>query len=489
MQKYIDKNTDTNETQKISFMIYICIVDIMENEKSFNYQVVLKPKDIKFTKCQIPSRFDNGTCLKDLLDDVKSGKVLCKDISAAEVVWDMDRWEWYTLSNRRLWIFKELEKAGKISFITMSRVETVNDGWRSTDSTPEFFSEAELYEPNWDITIDTITKPNGTNSIMAEELQKSTTVDESAKKKNDSVVQNGEHNNENQDKENNKKRRQLSEKSDEDEWVEKVIEKKRNKSFSRDDKNLSLSDSRQSLFSNTSSCSSISRSQRKIDKQYGLSGYGSYNKYKTEYLDKVKADKKSILKKYKPYQVSSSRSSLSRSSSYGKLSGSSKSYSTNSVYTTESFTSIRESRRSSFSEENSTYTTTTSLERQTRRMRLYSDDIEEFKGRSKEIVPHQTSRNSLVGSVVPSGAIKLADLYAMWQKRRLSYLRSSRLAITNGVASGYNCGLCYKKFETIVDLQQHCEALLHYACITCGKFFSTYASLGQHCQQLSHQKD
>ena len=456
----------------------------MESGASFNYQVVLKPKDIKFTKNRIPSRFDNGTHLKDLLEDIKSGKILCKDISAAEVVWDMDRWEWYTLSNRRLWVFKELEKAGKISFISMSRVETVNDGcWRSTDSTPEFYSEVELYEPDWDITIDTVTKPKGTNSIMAE--QKSTTINN--KKKSEKVVQDGD---DDKGNENNKKRRQSPEKSDEDEWVERVIERKRSKSFSRDDKKLSLS--RQSLLSNTSSCSSISRNQRKIDKRYGLHGYGSYNKYKTDYLDKIKAEKKSILKKYKPYQVSSSRSRLSRSSSYGKLSGYSRSFSTNSVYTTESFTSInRESRRSSFSEENSIYTTTTQLERQTRRMRLYSDDIEESKGRSNEIVPYKSSlsRNSSVGSIVPSGAVKLADLYAMWQKRRLSYLRSSRLEITNGVASGYICGLCYKKFETIVDLQQHCEALLHYACITCGKFFSTYASLGQHCQKLRHQKD
>ena len=447
---------------------------------SFNYQVVLKPKDVKYTTKKIPSRFDNGTLLKDLLDDLKSGKILCKDISAAEVVWDMDRWEWYTLSNRRLWVFKELEKAGKISFITMSRVETVNQaGIRGSDPSPEFYSEVELYEPDWDITIDTLSESKGTNNIMAEELKQSNINNEKKKqeKKDDR---------EKKTPEKIKKKRHSSE-SFEEEWVERVIERKQSRSLSRGDKKLSLSS--QSLFSNASSSSSISRNQRKIDNQSGFHGYGNYNKYKAEYLDKIKAEKRAILKKYKPYNVPSSRGSLSRSSSYGKLVGSSRSHSYNSVYTTESFTTIkRESRRSSFSEENST---TTSLERQTRRMRLYSDDIEESREQSKEIVPYQSSssRGSFSNSVVLSGEVKLADLYAMWQKQRLKYLRSSKLAITNGVAEGYICGLCYKKFETIVDLQQHCEALLHYACITCGKFFSTYASLGQHCQKLRHQKD
>ena len=473
---------------------------------SFNYQVLLKPNDVKFTVKRIPSRFDNGTLLKDLLEDLKSGKIVSKDISAAEVVWDSDRWEWYSLSNRRLWVFKELEKVGKISFISMSRVETTVDG-ESNNSPKSIYSEVELFDPDWDITIDTLSEPKGTNKIMAEELKKPSSQEkkENNEKNQKKDVNNNSNVNEwisdgDKQKEGisksmskSKPKRRLSE-DVEEEWVERDVDKKRSRSLSHGDSKLSLYNSTHSLFSNTSSAfTSISRNQRKIDKQSGLHGYGNFNTYKTEYLDKIRAEKRAILRKYKPYNSrSSSKQSLSRSSSYGKLSRSSRSYSCNSMYSeslTTTTTTVQEERRSSFSEKASS---TTSLERQTRRMRLYSDDIEETREeKSREFIPYRSSsKSSLIGSLVPlSGGIKLADLYALWQRRRVDYLRSSRLAITNGAATGYICGLCYKKFDTIVDLQQHCGALLHYACITCGKFFSSYASLGQHCQELRHQKD
>ncbi|XP_066924915.1 uncharacterized protein [Clytia hemisphaerica] len=447
--------------------------------ESFNYQVILKPKDVKFTSTEIPSRFDNGTSLRELLEDLKSGKILSKDIPAAEVIWDCDRWEWYTLSNRRLWVFRELEKCGKITFIGMSRVESVD---KAIEKTPELYSDAQLYDPDWDITIDS-TKPPMKNKVMAIDVSSLPMVGEQDAEPDDRARRSDKTNEKDSDgrKEKRSMKRSRSEQSnvggnEDEEWIEKVVEKKRISHYS----------SSQSLSSNTS-CSSLARSDRVIDKTSGLHGYGNYHLYKTEYLDKIKAERKAILKKFKPYNVeSSSRGSISRSSSFGKLIGSSRSYSSSSVYTEEQVT-IKRERRSSVSSNTSE---TGYIEKGTRRLRLYSDDIESShtsKESSRDLVPYR-DRSSSMDCVVSSG-IKLLDLYAMWQKRRIEYLRSCRYAIKDSSPDPFICGLCYKQFRTIVDLQQHCEALLHYACITCGKFFTSYASLGQHAQRLRHQKD
>lgn len=38
-------------------------------------------------------------------------------------MWYVEKWEWYSLDNRLLWVFRELEKAGKISYIEMRRLD------------------------------------------------------------------------------------------------------------------------------------------------------------------------------------------------------------------------------------------------------------------------------------------------------------------------------------------------------------------------------
>lgn len=95
------------------------------------------------------------------------------------------------------------------------------------------------------------------------------------------------------------------------------------------------------------------------------------------------------------------------------------------------------------------------------------------------------------GIVVMEG-IQLSDLYALWVRRRAEFLEARRegcLHLMYGPEDGFLCGLCFKKFRHVVQLQQHCEELLHYACITCGRFFNTYTALGQHCSAMNHTKD
>jgi len=434
---------------------------------SFNYQVILNPKDIKFSEKEIPSRFDNGKTLIALYNEICSGKTFCKNIPAIEVVWDSDRWDWYTLNNRRLWVFKELEKCGKISFVGMSRVELVDSSKKHKKT--KFYENVELYDPLWDSCIKSKSqaeKDKHNKLYMSIELADLPKVSKAKLKPQ---------------KEKEKKQEENSTSDDDDddvEWVEKSVTTKKNHEldFKSSDHHHSSS---LSLASNVS-LSSISRKERVIDNRSGLHGYGYYNAYKTEYLDKIKKEKKALLKKYKPYDVGSSYRNISRSSSFQNITGSSRSYSCESVF---SETVYKKSRRSSIGyspEENVSKV----IEKRTRRTRLFSDNIDSgYSGsNSSELVRYNSSAS------LDSG-IKLFDLYSMWQKRRIEYLRSTRLALTHGSAQFYLCGLCFKKFCTIVDLQQHCESLLHYACITCGKFFSSYASLGQHCQRLRHQKD
>ena len=80
------------------------------------------------------------------------------------------------------------------------------------------------------------------------------------------------------------------------------------------EKRRSLSQSLISLdsaFSSTSalSLSSITREQRHIDLFSGFYGYGNFDKYNTEYLSKLRAERLASKRKWKPYDVASSMGS------------------------------------------------------------------------------------------------------------------------------------------------------------------------------------
>lgn len=80
------------------------------------------------------------------------------------------------------------------------------------------------------------------------------------------------------------------------------------------EKRSSLSQSLISLdsaFSSASaiSLSSITRQQRHIDLFSGFYGYGNFDKYNTEYLNKLRAERLASKRKWKPYDVASSMSS------------------------------------------------------------------------------------------------------------------------------------------------------------------------------------
>lgn len=90
---------------------------------SFVYMVLLKPSEIRFTKNLLASEFDNGIPLSETFTQIKNGEILLEDVPAIEVVFYPEKWEWFTLNNRRLWVLKELEKIGKCRYVKTKRVE------------------------------------------------------------------------------------------------------------------------------------------------------------------------------------------------------------------------------------------------------------------------------------------------------------------------------------------------------------------------------
>lgn len=94
---------------------------------NFTYLVLLKPSEIRFTKNILASKFDNGIPLVETFTQIKNGEILLEDIPLIEVVFYPEKWEWYTLNNRRLWVLRELEKVGKCRFVKTKRIEYVEN--------------------------------------------------------------------------------------------------------------------------------------------------------------------------------------------------------------------------------------------------------------------------------------------------------------------------------------------------------------------------
>ena len=94
---------------------------------NFTYLVLLKPSEIRFTKNLLAAKFDNGIPLVETFTQIKNGEILVEDIPLIEVVFYQEKWEWYTQNNRRLWVFKELEKIGKCEYIKTKRIEYVEN--------------------------------------------------------------------------------------------------------------------------------------------------------------------------------------------------------------------------------------------------------------------------------------------------------------------------------------------------------------------------
>ncbi|KAL3876405.1 hypothetical protein ACJMK2_034254 [Sinanodonta woodiana] len=99
----------------------------------------LSPSEIRFSQDSINNVFDNkstyrNTNIGETLDALCEGRSKLKEIPTISVVWKNGHW--FTLDNRRLWVFRHLERLRKCNKIPVKRsnympVEkftTTNDG-------------------------------------------------------------------------------------------------------------------------------------------------------------------------------------------------------------------------------------------------------------------------------------------------------------------------------------------------------------------------
>ncbi|CAK8688410.1 uncharacterized protein LOC143460312 [Clavelina lepadiformis] len=82
-----------------------------------------RPSELLFTQTTISSTFTNGTSIHDLIDKIKREREYDSGLLPLEVARDRYDGELYCNNNRRLYLFRVLEKEGYISKI---RVKVVN---------------------------------------------------------------------------------------------------------------------------------------------------------------------------------------------------------------------------------------------------------------------------------------------------------------------------------------------------------------------------
>ncbi|XP_057293802.1 uncharacterized protein LOC130622358 [Hydractinia symbiolongicarpus] len=555
---------------------------------SFSYEVILRPKDIKFTAETIPSKFDNGVLLSDLVQKIVNGDTLAKDIPTIQVIWFCDKWKWYALNNRRLWVLQELEKREKLSYVSMNRVELSDLEY---EYPKELFDTVNLYEPEWNIrssnnnfkvgcnrTLNNVPNLTQTKKVI-KNSSKVAAFAAKTEKHNTLLEQNGTEMD--IDKElsdsceiiKSIKQEVLSDSDDTSQGQKKETSHTKNKNMRSVVRKVDNKNTDNVSEYSTDSVSSITRKQRVLDSSSGLFGYGYYHIYKSEYLDKIRVAKNKVIKRYKPFNVNrgpyqslrSSRCSSFTSLVIGKNGNTRKDLISNSGDSNalqiseypfpngrrhsisgypndrglkssmgKQLSIINDNRPPSSRKQSSRYNKGSCYLTQDRSfysrnhsascIRLYSDNVDyndhdnvqgwesnfdshfgwelERSSSSNDYRPFKHSRAMSCESLslcsysnmevsTRSSGVKLSVLYELWQKRRAEFLKNQfgRRAISNAFTEPYMCGLCFKSFNHIVDLQQHSEALMHFACITCGKFFSSYASLGQHCRYFNHKKD
>ena len=81
-------------------------------------QIRLAPSSIRFTQDSVASRFADGTYLSDTFEDLFSGTKKSDDFEDMEVVESGGIW-WALTGNRRLYIYRKLEKLKVISDVSV----------------------------------------------------------------------------------------------------------------------------------------------------------------------------------------------------------------------------------------------------------------------------------------------------------------------------------------------------------------------------------
>ena len=108
-----------------------CMYEIKyHNFNCTGFKMQLRPSDIYFSQDSIRNRFRDGCLhsnktLGETLDDLCEGRISVCDIPVIAVT--QKDGKWFTGDNRRLWVFRHLERLGKCTFLT------VYEGYISSD--------------------------------------------------------------------------------------------------------------------------------------------------------------------------------------------------------------------------------------------------------------------------------------------------------------------------------------------------------------------
>eukprot|EP00794_Sanderia_malayensis_P003631 gene3631-4145_t len=447
---------------------------------SFFYQVILRPSDVKFTCAKIsPSLGEEGVSLESLVSDVKNGRKQPDELGVMEVVWLADKWEWCTLNNELLWVLRELENCEELRYVSMRRVEYMNEEDASEVPT-ELFDSAELM-----MTTDV----DDDRCIRSRSASVCSTVSDDEKGKDDwgrrgrttntpppspssenisrkILPQKGDHveNESNWNADGNKE--DLDENHNEVfedrnssvlEWVETrkkfctLYSKDYNfqeyvaQNISVESPSVTIQPSQSLLSLNSdfttdsvmSSQSIISRDQRKIDPLSGYSGYGNFFDYNEQYLSKLREARLALRRKLKPFDVSSSRSSVgTRSRRRSSIS----SCDAESISSVRKRVTIEERITRTYSESIHSYRDCSSDYRYSRRTsaressRSYNDVKRDVKGRSRCYSEGDRSRDRRQRSKSPIRRERRVSHPSQSSSR--NSLHSSRLSLRSDRSSG-----------------------------------------------------
>ena len=395
---------------------------------SFTYRVLLKPSDICFKKKLLPSSFDDGISLRKTVERLANEEIVIEDLPTIDVVWCQKKWVWYTLNNRRLWVFRELEKLGKCQYIATRRVETIE---HVTDfllyGSAELIGESNVVE--WDDEGFRITLFNGDAKKAADPERckaiKKETLPDDAKVRRD--------------------------------WREMtpltvtVHLKEADRSDADDERVVTpdLEDKKQ---------------YTKRDKEEG------------KHEKRAESEESQRERKDSGYSES-----FSGRTSPGDLTDTE--YET--VFSETEFSEERKSRRQRFSRferdrpptpRNCARVPSSRITRQFRIKRSRRRRL------SKTITVSRLSTSQPLKALM----FRRRDAYdnSMFLLHHGGKTRLEQLALKTKLMN--TCGFCFKSFRTGVSLSQHIEELKHWACTRCGKYFESYTALGQHKLALDH---
>ena len=94
----------------------------IENDRKKLLKMRLKPSEIFYSQDSISKKFNNGKTIYSTLDECRDNSFKVALIPNIRVCQKNERW--YTLDNRRLWVFKRLEEERRITDIEVDTVSS-----------------------------------------------------------------------------------------------------------------------------------------------------------------------------------------------------------------------------------------------------------------------------------------------------------------------------------------------------------------------------